>query len=186
MPGSGAGDDCSVCCSSSHHDVGALIERFDDAPAADVRVRGHDSVGEVTQWLTSVEMGEVVSSADEFGQAAGQIVAADVSNGGVQAEPVGDLLNRVCTAFGVQAAGVRHDLDALVKTAAHHVFHLGYEGSGVARTGSFCLDSRQNQHGQLCKPVPGESVDGPTVDHLLRGREAVAEEAAAVGDADGC
>ena len=86
-----------------------------------------------------------------------------------------------------QPAGLRPPalltrLDALGQAGAEDLLHLGEERLGEPEVGVLQLVLGQDQHGQLGQPVAGEHVDGPAVDHLAGGREAVAVEAAAVGD----
>ena len=63
-----------------------------------------------------------------------------------------------------------------------HLLHLGQEGVGPAPGRVALAALPQDEHGQLGQPVAGEDVDGPALDHLAGGRQAVTVEARAVGD----
>ena len=99
--------------------------------------------------------------------------------------PVGDLADPVGAAGRVEPAGVGDDLDAALDARAEHLLHLREERRCVAELAVARPLLVQDQHRQLGQPVAGEHVDVAALDHLLGRREPIAEEAAAVGDADG-
>ena len=185
MPRRGTGYYRSIGGAPGDDDVSTLIQSLDDAPAADVCVGGHDPIGQLAQGLTGVEMGEVVAGSDQVPQAVREIVAVDVGDRRVEAQPVCDLGHGVSAPRRIQAAGIGHHLDAPFQTGAHDLLHLRDESPGVAGARPLGRDARQDQHGQLGKPVAREGIDWTARDHLTSGSEAVPEETAAVGDPDG-
>src|SRR5690606_34444460 len=183
VPGRRPADHGGVGGAAGDDDVGAGVERLDDAPAAEVGVGG-DEPGRVADGLAGVEVGQVDAGGDQLVEAAEDVVAVDVGDGGRQPELVGDLGDGVGAAVGVEAAGVGHHLDPLVQTGAHHLLHLGDEGAGVAAVGALGSGALEDEHRQLGQPVAGEHVDGAALHHLPGGGQAVAVEPGAVGDAD--
>ena len=113
-----------------------------------------------------------------------QVVALDVGDAHVDAEPVGDVAHPLGAAGRVEPAGVADDLDATIDARAEDLLHLGQERRGVAGVGVARLGLPQDEHRQLGQPVAGEHVDRAALDHLPRRRQPVAVEARAVGDPD--
>ena len=94
-----------------------------------------------------------------------------------------DLGERVRAPLGIQAAGIGDDSDPALTTRAEHLLHLSEERARVARARPVLEPlAREDEHGQLGKPVAGEHVDRAALDHLAGRRDAVTEESAAVGD----
>src|SRR5690606_37202870 len=183
VPGRRAAHDRGVGGATGDDDVGARVQRLDDAPAAQVGVGG-DEPRRVADGLPGVEVGQVDAGRHQLVEPAEDVVPVDVGDGGRQAELVGELGDRVGAAVGVEAPGVGHHLDALVEAGAHHLLHLGDEGAGEAAVGPLGPAALEDEHRQLGQPVAGEHVDGPALDHLAGGSKAVAVEPGAVGDAD--
>ena len=99
----------------------------------------------------------------------------------VDALASGQLPHGVGQRLGMEPAGVGDDGDAALEAGREDVFELAQEGARVAAAALARLV--EDVHGQLGQPVPGQDVDRPALDHLPGRREPVAEEAAAVGDA---
>ena len=68
---------------------------------------------------------------------------------------------------------------------AEHLLHLRQERRRIPELAVAGPLLVQDQHGQLGQPVAGQHIDVAAFDHLLRRRQPIAEEPAAVGDADG-
>ena len=101
----------------------------------------------------------------------------------LDAEPRRELLELGGEPGGVEAAGVDDDLDAALDAGAEHLLHLAEEGARVAGVRVLHAILEEDHHRQLGEVVAGEHVDRPALDHLARGAQPVAVEAAAVGDA---
>ena len=182
MPGSRTGDDRGVGRASGDDDVGAPVKRFDNPPGAQIDVRG--DVVDRGDRFARLEVEDVDAGLPQLAESGQQVVAVDVGDGRVEAQRVSHLRDGFCAVIGIEASGVRHHLDALIEAGAHDLLHLRHEGAGVARSGPLRLCAGEDQHRELGKPVAGERVDRPALDHLLGGRESVAVEARAVGDTD--
>ena len=100
-------------------DVGAAVEAVDDAPRAEVGVGGQRSG----------------RAEPEFGGPRHQVVALDVGDVGVEAEPFGQRAHRGGQAGRVEPAGVGDDPHAVVERGAQALLELGQEGLGVAAVG---------------------------------------------------
>ena len=158
------------------HDVGTGVEGGGDAEAAEVGVGGEGVVeAEIVRAWT-------------------QVVALDVGDRGVEAEPLRNLTQRVGQARRVEAAGVADDAHARLEGEAQAVLDLAHEGAGVAQPGVLELVTTEDQHGQLGEVVAGEDVEPPRavraldapLQHLAHRGEPVAVEAGAVADQEGC
>ena len=176
VPGGRAADHGGVGGATGDHDVGATVERFDDAPAAEVGVGADEATG-FGQGFAGDEVGEVHAGGEEVVEAREQVVAVDVGDGGGEAQPVGDLGDSLGASVRVETAGVGHDPDAPVEAGAHHLLHLSYEAAGIASAGALGLRAGEDQHREFGQPVAGEHVDRAAFDHLGGGREPVAVEA---------
>ena len=77
-----------------------------------------------------------------------------------------------------EAAGIGHNGDSPLDACGKDVVELLQETPGIPAAALARLV--QDVHRQLGQPVAGEHVDGATLDHLTRRREAIAEEPAAV------
>src|SRR5581483_5251277 len=117
----------------------------------------------------------------EFGGAAGQVVALDVSDlDGPRAEftePGGE-------AGGVEATGVDHQFDAALDGEFGAVRELGDERAGVAERPVLGLVAGEDEHGQLGQVVAGDDVGSAGLEQLAERFRAVAVEAGSVADAD--
>ena len=147
--------------------VGALPQGRRDAGASQVGVGGERSVEA------------------EIGGARAQVVAGDVRDEGVEAEPPGDLDDLLGEAGGVEPAGVDDEAHLLLQQQAEAVLGLAEEGAGVAERGILHLVAPEDEHGQLGEVVAGEHVEGAALEHLAHRGEAVAVEAGAVADEEG-
>ena len=92
-----------------------------DAPAAEVGVGAHRVGG---QRRAGVEVVEVRAQPVD---AVEQVVALDVGDAHVDAEPVGDVAHPLGAAGRVEPAGVGDDLDATLDARAEDLLHLGQE-----------------------------------------------------------
>ena len=101
------------------------------------------------------------------------------------AQPIGDLANPDGASGRVEPAGVADDPDPALDAGVEDLLHLRQERRRIPELAVAGPLLVQDQHGQLGQPIAGQHVDVATVDHLLRCREAIAVEPAAVGDADG-
>ena len=113
-----------------------------------------------------------------------QVVAFDVGDVDVEPQSVGDLAHLVGAARRVQPTGVGDHLDAPLDARRRAPAPSGAGTCGVAELGVARSLLVEDEHRELGQPVAGEHVDvRPPFDHLLGGRQPVAEEPAAVGDA---
>ena len=161
------------------HDVGAGIERGGDAPATEIRV-GRDRVG--GERLAGVEVRQLRPEAVDPWH---QIIAVDVGDADPNAQPIGDLANPLGASGRVEPARIADDPYPTLGAGAEHLLHLRQERRRVpefAVAGPLLV---QDQHGQFGQPVAGQHIDVAALDHFLRCRQTIAEEPAAVGDADG-
>ena len=122
-------------------DVGPVVEAVDDAPRAQVGVRGQRG------------------AEPKFRRAGLQVVAFDVGDPGGDAQALGQRAYRVGQAGGVEAAGVGDDAYAAVARLAQAVLELGEEGLGVAAVGMFHPVATQDEHGEFGQVIAGEVVD---------------------------
>ena len=118
---------------------------------------GDDHVGAGAQALGDAERAEVGVG----GQRArhGDGVALDMGHLDGQAEPVGEVAQRVGEAGRVEAAGVGHDAYAAVDGQAERLLHLAQEGLGVPLAGVGQAVAAEDEHGQLGQVVAGEHVE---------------------------
>ena len=149
-------------------DVGAPGQRGGDPEAAEVGVRGQGALEA------------------ERGRLPAEVVALDVRDRGVEAEPRRDLAEPRGEPGGVEPAGVADDLDAALEREAEAVLDLADERAGVPQRRVLHRVLAEDQHGQLGEVVAGQHVQGRpvgrTLEHLAHGREPVAVEAGAVPD----
>ena len=181
MPSGGSAHNRCVGDATSDDNVGAAVERIDDAPTTEIGVGG-DEPRCVAHGLAGFEVSEVDASGNEFVEAWQQVVAVDVGNGWIESELCGHLGNGLGAAGRVEAARIGDHLDASIEAGAHHLFHLLHEATRIAAAGSLGLCTRQDQHRELGQPIAGENVDWSVGDHLFGGRQTVAVETRTVGD----
>ncbi len=169
--------------SRADHHVGTRSERLDDGPGTEIGV-GRDHLARCfVKVVCGVQVGQGVAGRGQLVDAGEEVVAFDVGHRHRKPQAFGQETDLVGQSRRIEAAGVGHHLDAAVDAGAEHLLHLGQEGVGAA-PGRVALEPLpQDEHGQLGQPVPGEDVDGTALHHLAGGRQAVAVEARAVGDA---
>ena len=158
-------------------------ERLDDGPCTEVGVGRHHGARGLVQQPAGVEVGQRVPAAAQLAEPGEEVVALHVGHRHRQPEPVGQLADLVGQARRVEASGVGDHLDAPVDARAEDLLHLGEERVGPTPRRVALESLPQDEHGQLGQPVAGQYVDGAAVDHLGGGRQPVAVEAGAVGDA---
>ena len=110
------------------------------------------------------------------------VVALHVRDGGVEAEPAGDLAQSIREAGRVEAAGVGDDLHAALEREPEAVLDLADEGAGVAEAGVLELVAAEDEHGELGEVVAGDDVQLAALELLAHRAEPVAVEAGAVAD----
>ena len=158
-------DDRCVGHPAGDDDVGAAFEAVDDAPRAEVGV------------------GRQRSPETQLAGPRRQVVALDMGDLGVEAEPFGERADSGGQARRVQPAGVRDDPDALVECGAQALLELGQEGLGISAVRGFGAVAGQDQHGQLGEIVAGDVVQVAAGQHFAHCRVTVAVEPRAIADA---
>ena len=181
-PGGGPGDQARVGDPGADHHVRAGLQGRGDAPAAEVGVGGDHGQVRLGQRDPGVGVDEIVARGLQVAEDRDQVVAGEVGDACVQAEPAGEFRELHGQARRVEAAGVGDDLDAPLQAGAEHVLHLPQERGRVAEAGVLLPRLPQDQHGQLGQVVAGQHVDRAR-EHLPGGGEAVAVEPGAVRDA---
>src|SRR5581483_8681912 len=111
------------------------------------------------------------------------VVALDVRDAGGDAELLREAGRLRGEPRRVQAAGVDDDLDPALDARPEHLFQLAEERLGVAGARALHAVLEQDHERQLGEVVAGQDVDRAALDHLARGAQAVAVEAAAIRDA---
>ena len=182
MPGGRSAHDSCVGDATGDHDVGTLVERFDDAECAEVGVGAHvlREVPEVAAFDEGVQRARCGELLDP-GQ---QVVAVDVRDRRVEAELLCDLVDGISAAVRIEPAGIRHDLDALVEARTHDLFHLGHERAGIPTAWVLRLNTAEDEHRQFGQPVAGENVDLSAFNLFTRPGRSIAKEAGTVRNAD--
>jgi drug/metabolite transporter (DMT)-like permease len=177
MPGGRTDDDGRVGHPTGDDNVGAPSESVGDTPAAEVGVCRDRTT--VTKVRSGIEVTKVVAVLAKLIQARENVITANPSNPGSDADPFGHVAHGRRTCRGVESAGVGNDLDAPLQARAEDLLHLGDEGTGISTApGSFGFG--QDQHRQLGQPVAGKDIDGSTLNHLASRAESVPVEPAAV------
>src|SRR5581483_1442570 len=165
-------------------DVGAALERLDDAPRAEVRVRRHHLLVERGERDALVEVAELHALRLEHGDPRQEVVPLDVRDPRSNAELRGELVELGGEPGGIQAAGIDHDPDAARDARAEHLLHLPEEGARVAGVRALQLVAEEDHERQLGEVVARQHVDRAALDHLAGRAQPVAVEAAAVRDAE--
>ena len=181
-PGSRPHHQGCVGHAATDHDVGARGKCLCDAEAAKVGVGGDRLDARIGQGLAGVEIGERVPFGDQVHNPVRYIVAIHPRDLGAQPQALtqgGDLGRK---AGGIEAARVGYDLDSTLQAGAQHLLHLREEGARIAGGGILQPRLPEDEHGQLGQVIPGQHIDGATLDHLARCRQPVAVKAGAVGD----
>ncbi len=185
LPRGGTDHDRGVGDARTDHDVGALIERFLDAPAAEVDVGRQRLLARSSERFLRVEIGERLSAPLQVGEIVEQIVAVDVRHFCGELELREDFFDLRRHAFGIEAAGVGDDLDASFEARRGNVLDLFQKRPHVTHVGAALLAlAVQNRHRQFGEIVPGQHIDRSAFDHLARGGEAVTVITAAVCDSN--
>ena len=104
MPGGRTGDDRSVGRAAGDDDVGALVERFDDPPGAQIGIRG--DVVDRGDRFTRLGVEDVDAGLPQLIEPGQQVVAVDVGNGRAEAQRVSHLRDGFCAVVGIEAPGV--------------------------------------------------------------------------------
>jgi len=182
-PRSGAQGERRVGDARADHQVGPAFERGGDPPAAQVGVGGEHRLLEGTQRDALVEVGQWLAVGLELLEPGQQVVALQVRHRGADAEFCVEGARRLRAAGRVEPPGVHHDLDAPLRAAGGHLLELAQKSARVAQLRISQAVLEQDHQRELGEVVAGQHVDGAALDHLARGAQAVAVEAAAVGDA---
>jgi hypothetical protein len=167
---------------SGDDDVSPRGQSLDDGKGAEVDVGTLHTVEVVGQRSIGGHVGEGVSVLDQRRKVRQDVVAADGGHREAETELAHDLVDGDRTCLGVDASGVRDDLDVVLDAVRQDPPQLGDEVRRIAGLRVPRAELLHDAHRHLGQEVHREVVDPPTADELHRPSSGVTPEALTVAD----
>lgn len=174
-PGRGPADETRIGDAPAYHDVRAGLQRLDNAPPAQVAIRGDKGLGRQDERVARVEVVQLACLLQPRDPVQ-EVVALDVRDREVESLLGDDVAERVSEPAGVECAGVDDDLDAPFGDETEFLPDLREERRRVEvllRGGVATEQGRDPRHGRLGEVVAHDDVEVAAVEDLGHRGEAI-------------
>ncbi len=165
-PGSRTGHHRRICHSPGDDDVGPVLERLRDSPAAHVRVGGHHVAGSLAEFGTRLQVQEPLSLVLELAQPPYEVVAADGRHSWLQPSSCSRAPDGIGSSTRIESTCVDDDLHFPIEDDIQRVVQSGDERSGIPAVGAARPRLRQDEHGEFGQVVAAQDVDLPSLELL--------------------
>ncbi len=155
------------------HEIGTALERRDDAPRPEVRVRAQDRLRQRAERRAFVEVRELLAARLQLAELRHQVVALDVRHGSLDAELAVERPRRLREPAGIQPARVHDDLDPTRLARGRDLLELPQKRPRIPEALILQPILQKNHQRQLGEIIAGQDVDRTALHHLPRRTEPV-------------